>query len=117
MIAVADSTAALAAMSLCRFDLAVADGGDVSAKLGAAGLATVAADHGEPRRFVGRVRERLLGAEGDADPDEAEWCIAVAKVACLGQRQHAARHAGAMELVASLAREIVETRAFGHLTP
>lgn len=115
VIAVADSASALAAMSLCRFELAVADGLDVAARLRAAGLAVMPADHGEPRRFVGRVRDRLLGAAGDGDADVAERYIAVAKVACLGQRQHAARDAGAAELVAALAREIVETRALGRL--
>jgi hypothetical protein len=118
-IAVADAAAALAAVSLCRFDLAVVGGDDVAAKLDAAGLATVPADHGEPKRFVGRVRDRLLGpefdAESDADAGEAERCIAAAKLACLDHRRRAAREAGAAELVASLAREIAETAALDHL--
>jgi|HubBroStandDraft_2_1064218.scaffolds.fasta_scaffold338375_1 CheY-like chemotaxis protein len=112
--AVADGAAALAALARGRFDLAVAD---PSLRLDAAslGLAIVAADCRDPRRFVGRVRDRLLGAEDDAEAGEAERCIAAAKLACLDQRQHAARRAGSTGLVAALAREIAETVAFGSL--
>ena len=117
--AVADGASALAAVSRGGFAVAVVDRIDVSAALGAAGLAVVAADPGEPRRFVGRVRDRLLGPEfaagSDAEAGEAERCIAAAKLACLGQRQHAARAIGAADLVASLAREIAETTALGPL--
>lgn len=115
---VADRAAALAALSRGRFDLAVVEGIDVSAALAAAGIAIVAADHGEPRRFVGRVRDRLLGPECEdvSAVSEAERLIAAAKLACLDQRQRAARAAGADELVGSLAREIAETAALAPLS-
>jgi hypothetical protein len=113
--AVADGAAARAAMAWDRFDLAVVD---VSAKADAAGLdlAIVPFDRGEPRRFVGQVRDRLLlGAEDEADAGAAETCIAAAKLACLGRRRDAARAAGAAVLAAALAREIAETAAPGQL--
>jgi DNA-binding NtrC family response regulator len=115
--AVADGAAALAAMSRDRFDLAVigaglmgAEGAVLSARLGRLALEIGPQDDGEPRRFVGRVRDRLLDAE-EFDGNAAESCIAAAKLACLDQRQSAARAAGATELVESLAREIAETVA------
>jgi hypothetical protein len=117
--AVADGAAALAVVARRRFDLAVVGRDDVAEELGAAGLVTVPADFGEPRRFVGGVRDRLLGpgfdAESAADAGEAERFIAAAKLACLDHRQRAAREAGAAELVASLAREMAETAALERL--
>jgi hypothetical protein len=71
-------------------------------------------DRGEPRRSIGRVRDGLLGAEF-AGAGEAERWIAAAKIACLDQRQHAACRDGATDLAVSLAREIAETIAGGHL--
>jgi CheY-like chemotaxis protein len=111
--AVADRAAALAAISRDRFDLAVIG---ASTKLGVAdfGLEIVPFDPDERRRSIGRVRDGLLGAEF-AGAGEAELCIAAAKLACLDQRQHAARRAGATELVAALAREIAETATLGGL--
>jgi len=118
--AVADGDAALVAMSRHRFDLAVVGTGiDLTAGFAAGTLAFEVApfDPGEPRRFVGRVRDRLLGealpADTEDDAGKAELCIAAAKLACLDRRQNAARLAGAAELVASLAREIAETAALG----
>lgn len=114
--AVPDGAAARAAMSRSRFDLAVVG---ASARLAAAGLGLdiVMADCGEPRRLVGQVRDRLLGAAPDAGEDAgaAEHGIAAAKLACLGERQRAARAAGASDLAASLAREIAETAALSHV--
>jgi CheY-like chemotaxis protein len=113
--AVADGDAALAAMARCRFDLAIVGTGiDLTAGFAAGTLAFEVApfDPGEPRRFVGRVRDRLLGQELPADTED-DAGIAAAKLACLDRRQNAARQAGAAELVASLAREIAETAALG----
>jgi CheY-like chemotaxis protein len=109
--AVASAATARTAATQNRFDLAVVG---VSAELGASelGLAIVRFDRDQPRRFISHIREGLLGVEV-AGVDEAELCIRAAKVACLDQRQHAARRAGAGELAAALAREIAETRALG----
>jgi len=115
--AVADGAAALTAMSRRRFDLAVLGAGsatDLSARFGGRALEIGPVDEGEPRRFLGRVRDRLLdGGESESGAGEAELCIAAAKLACLDRRQRAARTAGATELVESLAREIAETVALG----
>lgn len=115
--AVADGAAARAALSRCRFDLAiVADGivgADFTGRLGAIEIAP--ADRGEPRRLIGRVRDRLVGDDAEIGGAEAEVCIAAAKLACLDRRQNAARREGASDLVASLAREIAETAALQRL--
>ncbi|HEX3885742.1 MAG TPA: hypothetical protein VHW66_24035 [Stellaceae bacterium] len=95
--AVTDRASALSAVARCRFDLAVvgpalvgACGGiDLPAEFRARrlGLAVASQDRDGPRRFVGRVRERLLGGDPmDEGGREAELCIAAAKLACLAQR-------------------------------
>jgi CheY-like chemotaxis protein len=111
--AVADRAAALAAMSGARFDLAVV-GASVRLDGAGLGLEIVPFDRDEPRRSIGRVRAGLLGAEFTGGGEAERW-IAAAKLACLEQRQHAARRDGATELAAALARDIAETMAQGPL--
>jgi hypothetical protein len=97
VIAVPDRASALTAVVRLRFDLAVvgpalvgaAGGIDLPAELGARclGFEIVPQECDEPRRFVSRVRERLLGAAPvDEGHREAELCIVAAKLACLGRR-------------------------------
>lgn len=125
---VADGLAAVAATERGRFDLAIIPAFDrggpaVEAALRARQprLELLVLDRAnaptlpgfEPRRFIGRVRERLLcGDRAPADPGEegrAEAYIAAAKVACLHQRRMAARNIGARRLAAELGREMAAT--------
>jgi len=119
VIAASDHAAALSAVERRRYDLAIVGAGlgDLAARLAAARpemqifpLDDIPLAAGEPRRFVGRVRERLLRAER-CDPGEAELFIATAKIACLDRRRAAARAAGAYGLAADLRNEIAETAA------
>ena len=74
----------------------------------------------EPRRFIGRVRERLLCGHADPadreDESRAEAGIAAARLACLHQRRMAARKSGAHRLAAELRREIDAAEAARQMT-
>ncbi len=124
-IAVPDWAAALAAASRGRYELAIAATSPPDARrrpgldlllLSEAGIAEpVAAARTpyprDPRRFLGRVRERLLCGRPRQPGDEAaaEFAVASAKLACLHHRRRAAHHAGSRRLAEELRHEIAET--------